>query len=81
MFPILYFITKIGICLLFFTVLVNCKDTPHLKSITINYFERGHTFMPGDTYHHLVKKAMEEIKNVCDYKDFVKALEQDVQAT
>ena len=62
-----------------FTTLVNCKDAPHLKNITLKYFERGHTFMSADAYHHLVEKAMCEMKNVYNYNDFVKALEQDGQ--
>ena len=32
----------------------NQKDT--LQSITLKYFERGHSFMSADSYHHLVEK-------------------------
>ena len=41
-----------------FTTLVNCKNAPHLKNITLKYFERGHTFMSADAYHHLEEKDM-----------------------
>ena len=32
--------------------------------------------MSADTYHHLVEKAMCEVKNVYDYRDFVSFLEK-----
>ena len=62
------------------TSLVNAQDMPTLNSITLKYFERGHTFMSADSYHHSVEKSMKEMKNVYDYGDFVKALEMQGQA-
>ena len=51
----------------------NQKDT--LQSITLKYFERGHSFMSADSYHHLVEKEMNTAKNVYDYRDFINVLE------
>ena len=84
MLPILFFgliivqpKTKIGIYLRFLPLFTtDGKDVPHLNSITMKYFEKGHTFMSADTYHHLVEKAMCEVKNVYDYRDFVSCLEK-----
>ena len=60
-----------------FTIVANGKDVPHLNSITMKDFEKGHTFMSADTNHHLVEKAMCEVKNVYDYRDFVSCLEKN----
>ena len=35
-----------------------------LQSVAIKYFEKGHTFILADSYHHLVEKAMKEMKNI-----------------
>ena len=59
-----------------FTILVNSNITPYLNSITITFFEAGHTFMSADSYHHLVEKAMLEMKKVEDWRDFVTCLNQ-----
>ena len=60
--------------------LVNAQDMPTLNSIILKYFERGHTFISADSYHHSVEKSMKAMKNVYDYGDFVKALEMQGQA-
>ena len=36
------------------TAAVNSKDHPYLESITLKYFEVGHTFMSADSFHHQV---------------------------
>ena len=59
--------------------LVNSKNSP-LNSITMKYFERGHSFMSADSYHHLVELAMTKMRNVCDFRDFCDALENDGKA-
>ena len=46
-------------------------------SITLKYFERGHSFMSADSYHHLVEKGMNEMKNVYDFQDFVNVLDSN----
>ena len=47
-----------------------------LQSVAIKYFEKGHTFMSADSYHHLIEKAMKEMKNIYD-GDFVAALSKN----
>ena len=49
-----------------FTLLVNSNITPYLNSITIKFFEAGHTFMSADSYPHLIEKAMLKMKKVED---------------
>ena len=46
----------------------------------MKYFERGHSFMSADSYHHLVELAMTKMRNVCDFRDFCDALENDGKA-
>ena len=46
------------------------------ESITIKYFEKGHTlFMSADSFHHQIKKEMRSKKNVYDFDDFEKIIE------
>ena len=56
---------------------MNSKNGTALQSIIIKYFEKGHTFMSADSYHHLVELAMARMKKVYDFKDFCDALEND----
>ena len=60
-----------------FAMIVNGKDLL-LNSITLKYFERGHTLLSADSYHYLVEKTMNAKKN--DFEDFVKALENNGKA-
>ena len=64
-------------CLHTLCILVNSKNGSALQSITVKYFEKGHTFMSADSYHHLVELAMTRMKKVYDFKDFCVALESD----
>ena len=41
-----------------------------LKSITIKYFETGHTFMSADSFHHRIKEELRRKKNVEDFPEF-----------
>ena len=45
-----------------------------LQSVTLKYFERGHSFMSADSYHHLVEKEMSVKRNVYDFEDFLSVL-------
>ena len=53
---------------------VNGSVNETVQSVTLKYFERGHSFMSADSYHHLVEKGMNEKRNVYDFKDFVDVL-------
>jgi hypothetical protein len=50
---------------------VNRDGGPH--TVTINYLEKGHTFMSADSFHAQVEGAMRKMKNVCDFDDFKSA--------
>lgn len=41
------------------------------ESITIRYFEPGHTFMSADHIHHQVEMSMDHMKKIYDYDDFI----------
>lgn len=45
------------------------------ETITLKYFETGHTFMSADSYHHQVNDSLKKPKKVYDFKDFVHAFE------
>ena len=54
--------------------MLNVNGCP--ESITIKYFEKGHTlFMSADSFHHQIKKEMRSKKNVYDFDDFDKIIE------
>lgn len=59
----------------FFVYIVNSDDVV-LNSLTINYFERGHSFMSADSFHHMVEKEMKKAKTVWDFDDFVACVKQ-----
>ena len=48
---------------------VNQKSGP--DTIAIKYFEKGHTFMSADSFHHLVEKEICKMKFLYDFDDFV----------
>ena len=47
-----------------FCHLVNLTDGP--ESITMKYFEKGHTFMSADSFHARVEKGIKTLKNLFD---------------
>ena len=49
---------------------VNTKDAS-VQTITLKYFEPGHTFMSPDSFHHKVEQCMRQKKRVEDFQDFV----------
>ena len=56
-----------------FCSLVNLTDGP--ESITMKYFEKGHTFMSADSFHARVEKEIKTLKNLFDFNDFLSALD------
>ena len=52
---------------------VNLNDAP--KSITLKYFAVGHTFMSADSFHHRIESEMKKMKDVCDWSDFKKCVQ------
>ena len=63
-------------CLVIF-INSNASD---LIEITLKYFEKGHTFMSADSYHHMVELAMNEMGNVYDFEDWLDSLGRSGQA-
>ena len=41
-----------------------------VKEITLKYFEKGHTFMACDSFHHSCEEGMRTTKQVYDFHDF-----------
>lgn len=60
-------------CLLSSLVTLVSSDTTSRKDITLKFFERGHTFMSADSFHHGVEQQMRNRPGgvVYDFKDFV----------
>ena len=54
---------------------VNIKDAS-VQTITLKYFEPGHTFMSADSFHHKVEQCMRQKKRVEDFQDFVDIVEK-----
>ena len=45
-----------------------------LLTITLKYFESGHTFMSADSFHHQVEREALKMKNLYDFADFVQCI-------
>lgn len=45
-----------------------------LESLTVKYFEPGHTFMSADSFHHNVEKSLKKMGKVNDFQDVVSAV-------
>ena len=65
-------------CLL--STLVNLVNSDKITcdDITLKYFERGHTFMSADSFHHGVEKEISKQPggNLYDFPDFVRVVSQ-----
>lgn len=55
----------------FLVYIVNSTECPNLNSITMKYFEPGHTFMSADSFHHQVELAMKRMGIINDFFDFL----------
>lgn len=45
------------------------------KTIKINYFEPGHTFMSADSFHHQVEESFKRKQKIYDFEDYVSAVQ------
>ena len=54
---------------------VNMKDGNFI-TITLKYFEPGHTFMSADSFHHLVEQGMRIMRRLQNFADFVKIVNE-----
>ena len=48
--------------------MVNYSHTS-LETITLQYFEAGHTYMSADSFHHLVEKEAKKIYNLSGFSE------------
>ena len=67
-------------CWWLFTALcdaINNERNMDLQSVTLKYFEKGHSFMSADSYHRLVEKGMKSVKNVYDFDDWLGVFDID----
>lgn len=46
----------------------------NLQTITLEYFEPGHTFMAADTVHGAITKKLKARREVYDLNDFVETI-------
>ena len=46
-----------------------------LESITLKYFEKGHTFMSADSFHHQVEDKIRRKKYPLDFNDYVDSID------
>jgi len=60
-------------CLLSSLVCLVNGDTTSMEDITLKYFEKGHTFMSADSFHHGVELEMKKRPGgvLYDFEDFV----------
>ncbi|KAK9686148.1 hypothetical protein QE152_g37411 [Popillia japonica] len=59
--------------LTFFIYVVNSEELA-LKSLTLKYFEPGHTFMAADSFHHQVERSLKKMGKIYDFEDFTEAV-------
>ena len=62
-----------------YSVLVYCmfSKSNSLKTVTLRYFEKGHTlFMSADAFHHLVEKNIRQTKFLYDFNDYRQCVEK-----
>ena len=41
------------------------------KTVTLKFFEAGHTFMAADSFHARVEKEFRKMKNIYDFSDYI----------
>ena len=56
---------------------INAPES-HVESIKFKYFEKGHTFMAADSFHHQVEEAIKQQKYLYNFNDFVSAVKGKV---
>ena len=50
------------------------SDHYNRNTVTIKYFQKGHTFMTADAFHKTVEDEMRSMKYMYDFSDFEKAI-------
>lgn len=57
----------------FFIFIINSEEV-NMTTITLKYFEKGHTFMSADSFHHRVESSLGRKGKVYDFQDFYDAV-------
>ena len=52
---------------------INAPES-HVEFIKFKHFEKGHTFMAADSFHHQVEEAIKQRKYLYYFGDFVSAV-------
>uniref|UniRef100_UPI00358ECCF5 dynein axonemal heavy chain 8 n=1 Tax=Myxine glutinosa TaxID=7769 RepID=UPI00358ECCF5 len=60
-------------------LMVNEDGGPN--TVTLNYFEKGHTFMSADAFHAQIERGMRSKKNIYDFADFVEVVDNSGAAS
>jgi len=47
----------------------------HVEKVTFKYFDKGHTFMSADSFHHLVEKKIREKNILYDFSDYYECVD------
>lgn len=68
-------------CLFTFFIYIVNTDEVNLRSLTIKYFEHGHTFMSADHFHHPVEKSLKQTRTVWDFSDYVQSAQNATKDT
>ena len=48
-----------------------------IETITIKYFEKGHTYMSADSFHASVETTIRKMKRLYDFDDFVRSISKN----
>lgn len=62
-------------CLFSYIVYLINSGELNTDTITLNFFEPGHTFMSADSFHHQVELSMKKMVKIYDFRDFKNAVE------
>lgn len=68
-------------CLFSFFIYIVNADEVNLKNLTVKYFERGHTFMSADHFHHQVEKSLKQTGTVWDFNDYIQCVQNATKNT
>ena len=56
------------------------KRFENFESITLKYFEPGHTFMSADAFHHMIEQGIRKERRIENFYDFVDVVEKKGKA-
>ena len=59
-----------------FSMLVKAVNHFEFESITLKFFEPGHTFMAADSVHAAIEKQMKKVQKINDFSDFIAVVEK-----